>query len=548
MNEPTTRTCYLDLPGFKHDVFISYTHLDNEPDLPGEEGWIDIFHYSLEQRLRKLLGCKEVGVWRDHEGIRGNEKFADKLVEVLSSVGVLVSVISPSYVGSEWCLEELRRFLESAARSGHAEQRVFPVLKEAVEIEKRPTEIKERTGYEFLRDARPITLRSQEEKVEFAERIETLARDIKTFLESFRTAEGAEAPTPHRPLGTVYLAEPTPDLVEARDRIRRALLDRNYRVLPDSDDPLPTTAEGFERVVRSFLQECDLSIHMIGADYGARPEGERRCIARLQIDLAQGLEHSTEILETPTIEQLKTHVFEDRLGSDRARNSSSPVKHIIWLPRGIDPKDERQATFVGRLRNGVALQRRPEAAKASNGAGGEESSSARSEAVTEAPGPTQANATPNVEGKPRSVYLICDQQDVDEKEFLELSDLLFDLGLEIELPAFVQAGNGEMSDEDRRKEQERVSDIHRDKVARCDAFLVYYGTATDSWFESNFGELKKLPGLGRDGAVRAIFLGLPASDKKNAFKTREALVFRTLDEVKTLVDALQPTNGGADAR
>ncbi|NIM60308.1 MAG: hypothetical protein GTO30_01250, partial [Acidobacteria bacterium] len=357
------------------------------------------------------------------------------------------------------------------------------------------------------------------------------------------SGEGAQAPSPAQPSGTVYLAETTPDLADARERIRSALLDRDYRILPSPDDPLPTTAEDFKRAVKTYLRECDLSIHMIGAEYGARPEGERRCMARLQYEFAEEFEHSTEILETLTIEGLKTHVFDDRLGNNRAAGSGARIKHIIWIPHGIDPKDERQAALINRLRDGVAIQRPLQRSDGSNGR--EDAAVARPEAVTASePAASQLESGPSSESKHRSVYLICDQRDVDEKEFLELSDLLFDLGLEIELPAFVGSGDGTMSDEERREEQSRVSEIHKDKISRCDAFLVYYGTATDSWFESNFGELKKLPGLGRERAVRAVFLGLPATDKKKAFKTREALVYRTLDEVKTLWDAVQSGNGG----
>jgi len=35
------------LPDYEDDIFISYAHNDNE-SLPGQRGWIDVFHQALE--------------------------------------------------------------------------------------------------------------------------------------------------------------------------------------------------------------------------------------------------------------------------------------------------------------------------------------------------------------------------------------------------------------------------------------------------------------------------------------------------------------------
>src|SRR5712692_1321994 len=47
------------VPGFAHDVFISYAHVDNLPLTEGDEGWISKFHASLEVQLRQILGRAE---------------------------------------------------------------------------------------------------------------------------------------------------------------------------------------------------------------------------------------------------------------------------------------------------------------------------------------------------------------------------------------------------------------------------------------------------------------------------------------------------------
>ncbi len=141
------------------------------------------------------------------------------------------------------------------------------------------------------------------------------------------------------------------------------------------------------------------------------------------------------------------------------------------------------------------------------------------------------------------MYLICDARDLDAIK--PLSDLLFDGGLEIELPAFAQVGDGTMSEEQARAEQDRVLAEHKKKLSRCNAFLVYYGTGSDAWFDSNFDELRRLPGLGREDAVRAVYLGPPETSRKQLFKTREALILKDLGDLQTLLDAVPPGNGAS---
>ena len=78
---------------FEDDVFISYAHLDNQPLKDGGEGWISKFHRLLEVLLRKRLGVDPV-IWRDID-LSGNDYLTDKLVNRISKVALLVSVVSP---------------------------------------------------------------------------------------------------------------------------------------------------------------------------------------------------------------------------------------------------------------------------------------------------------------------------------------------------------------------------------------------------------------------------------------------------------------------
>ncbi len=66
---------------FENDIFVSYAHIDDQPLMEGQKGWISSFHRVLEIRLGQLLG-RHPRIWRDPK-LQGNDIFADRLVERL---------------------------------------------------------------------------------------------------------------------------------------------------------------------------------------------------------------------------------------------------------------------------------------------------------------------------------------------------------------------------------------------------------------------------------------------------------------------------------
>src|SRR5215510_9085944 len=97
---------------FEGDAFISYAHLDDVELVEGRKGWVANFHRALEVRIAQLLG-KSPQIWRDPK-LSGNDLFADALVERLKHVAVLVTIVSPRYLKSEWTLRELDEFWRAA--------------------------------------------------------------------------------------------------------------------------------------------------------------------------------------------------------------------------------------------------------------------------------------------------------------------------------------------------------------------------------------------------------------------------------------------------
>src|SRR6185312_12908688 len=93
------------LPNFEEDIFINYDHDDNQAVMTTFRGWVDTMHESLERRLTQLVGEKPK-MWRDIL-MEGTQPLTETIVGRLSKTAFLVSVLSPSYVKSKWCKDEL---------------------------------------------------------------------------------------------------------------------------------------------------------------------------------------------------------------------------------------------------------------------------------------------------------------------------------------------------------------------------------------------------------------------------------------------------------
>ena len=128
---------------FAQDIFISYAHLDNEAQLAGQEGWVSAFHRSLEVRVGQLLGKKPV-IWRDLKR-HGVDTFDETNRERIPKSALLITVLSPRYVKSEFCHRELQEFMKASSETGGPKWgsrfRVFKVVKTPTPVERHPPEI-----------------------------------------------------------------------------------------------------------------------------------------------------------------------------------------------------------------------------------------------------------------------------------------------------------------------------------------------------------------------------------------------------------------------
>ena len=103
-------------------------------------------------------------IWRDDK-LKGNDVFAEEIVDQFKQTAVLVSVLTPRYLNSEWCTREVREFCHRAETNGGVivenKARVFKVVKAPVDTqESLPAVVKDVLGYDFftVEDGAPLEL------------------------------------------------------------------------------------------------------------------------------------------------------------------------------------------------------------------------------------------------------------------------------------------------------------------------------------------------------------------------------------------------------
>ena len=494
---------------FQNDIFISYAHADNEIlSLRKElDGWVDDFHRSLEIRLKQLIGDKP-RIWRDPK-LQGNDYFGDEISDQLPGIALLISILSPRYVKSKWCIREVNEFVEASKanlglRIGN-KSRIFKVVKTKIDRNKHPEEIRGLLGYNFFREDENGNyfefnkIFGEEAEIAYWTKLEDLARDIAKMLEEIPNSETdlpvseITATIANNSKGKVYLAECSYDLLEARDKVKRELQANGYEVLPESN-LLDHLASEYQQQVKDILLECDFAIQFFGKFYGKTPEDSPKSIVELQNDIA------AEVCKEKGIERyiwIDPGLKDNEASDMRQPNFVETLKANHDLLFGADifenSIDELRVFVIDKLQ---ALEEKKKETLLT---------------VTE---------TGSIEDDfVKDVYIICDKADRESKAVNPLKKYLFNQGFDVILSAF-------KGDEDELRED------HIDNLKTCDSVIIFYGHGDELWMRSKDRELKKVMGYGRKKAfdVKAVYLADPdEEEEKEDFLSRDLMTINALE-------------------
>lgn len=134
------------LPYYEYDVFVSYSHGAQAEggDTPLKSWTLDLVR-RLETDVRSVdTEFDDLHIWRD-EQIDPTIHISDELRGKVSRSGVLMIIMSPRYLASSWCKDELEWFRQQVQDRERDQGRVFII---------RALRTDEKNWPEFLRDTR----------------------------------------------------------------------------------------------------------------------------------------------------------------------------------------------------------------------------------------------------------------------------------------------------------------------------------------------------------------------------------------------------------
>ena len=477
-------------PILERDIFISYAILDNESLINDEQGWVSAFDNALQKRLAQLLGRK-VDIWRDQRGLSGNVDLDGEILDQFPKLKILITIISPRYLESEWCRKELHEFNENANYSGGVlienKSRIFKVVKTPVPQDQFPTEISNMLGYNFFeiddndRFREFILEKGSPTYYKFIERFEDVAQDICKLikmLDEHSQANLGSTPNPALtpdPGKTIYLAKTTSDLGPERDNIRRDLEKRGYCVLPDQELPV---GENFRSTVADLLQRSKLAIHLIGSKYGVVPEDEQLSMVEIQYQLSQ----------------------------------AAQLSRLIWMSDpNLSSEDERQQGFINALQGRTIAEANTDLLSGNM----EDLKTVIIDTLIKLDAPIVTLEPSNI---PR-IYLIYDGSDSNAVSAID--DYLYDQGFEVLSPII----DGDEND---------IRKAHQDNLKVSDGVLIYCNQAAESWLKFKMNDLRKAPGYrcGIPLSGSAVYISGENCHFKERFRSLEAEVIKQFEAFK----------------
>ena len=490
----------------RYEIFISYSHRDNRV-IQNQPAWVDELHRSLESRVGMILG-EDVAIWRDQKDMDRGDYFDEVIFDRIKVIPFMICILSPSYANSNYCNAELGAFYRQAQENGglkiQDKPRIIKVVKMFVPREEHPSALQGIVGYEFYQKA-GNPLRDELEWREFnsgeatyMNKFEDLARYVASCLKALRGHHLSVVPTLAR--ASVYLAKTIFDLDEERDKIKRELEDRHFKVLPD--EPLPMRAVQAGERIRAYLADCKMSVHMIGKEYAIVPQGGGgKSLDRLQVEEAA------------------------------ERFADPQFARVIWMRQGIEVEPGDQQEFVDELKANSSAQKGREILQTSM----EELKTYLLEvldALLKPPPPPPDDAEG---GDMPRIYLICHQQDFDG--IGELLDFLYERQYQLEAPATV---------EETKDNATLIREAHEKNLIECDAALLYYANGNEFWLRQKIDDLKKCFGYGRPHShpwkARAILVTPPKTTHKNILRSHDPILLNALEgaEGKSWPDVLRP--------
>lgn len=433
---------------FEIDVLITFAEKDNETAQKSEQGWVSQFKKFLELMLLQVLGSKPNIVLKS--------EFDTATAPALNNAAILVAVLTKDFVQSGRCLDNVETFYK--ATSSSKINRVFKVMKAPLTVQEQPPRLRDLIGYDMYQldtetgfEKEYSDFFSQEAEKQYWMKLVDLAYDIHDALMILNEGDIKSEVKNIYKRKSIYLAETGHDLSVQRNIIKRELQRHGYIVLPKNT--LPTQINEVEREVKRDLNECSLSIHLIGSAYGEIPEGAERSIVDIQNKLAA----------------------ETALSKKQSKQEFS---RLIWISQNLKNASDKQKSFIDTIKRDTEAQEGAEILQNPL----EDFKNIMREELLE----SQERKSVDESGG-KFIYLVHDK--IDDSAVKPFREVIEKSGFKVLIPAF----EGELLE---------VRKQHIENLRNFDGAIIFKGKVNDQWVRMKVLDLLKAPGFGRKKPIQ----------------------------------------------
>lgn len=438
-------------------IFISYAHADDQQLTERAPGWVTGFADHLQKAVQTKEGGGSIKVWMDQR-LRPQEVVDVALRAQVVACACMVVVLSPRYLESKWCLDELDAFIEGVGMGGSS-NRVF--LAEILPTERSawPPALQSISTVQFWSqpfdrpDALTLGWPSPDPTGDrpYWSRLNELAHFIAQQVKVLGTAVAPPAPAKAR----VWIADPTDHVLDRWESLASALRQEGYEVLPPAPSSYPSQPEGdFRAALEADLAHAQLLVQLLGPHPGRRPPWATASFTRLQADAA------------------------------RARAASHGVAYLAWRAPEIDLAEivnaDHRALLIGAIASSFE--------------------DFRQQVLKQLAAPVAPALKPVDAEGPLSICVSADK--VDRALGANVRDLLYEQGVDVSLTPEPLEGQ---SPAQWRQDYEAV-------LTESQGLVVLYGQAPPSWVQTQVQAAKKTLARVRKGTWGAL-LKLPPTDK-----------------------------------
>jgi len=255
--------CFMSyVPGFRYDLFVSYASEDNV------DGWVERFQEQLTGEVKRLLGrpFSESTVYLDKLRLNVGQAYPTELDNAARDSALLVALLSPNYVTSDWCSRERQQFQQRLPRGLSFAECLAAVLVRPTGSLPQILSDAQHKGFVAQGAQKPWPSGSKK----FKESVDQLAVGVGILLQKLRNSAGG-----------VFVGATLPSDMRLRERVADYLSQQRFRAFPD-----PAALLDDRAATQKALADAVCAVHFVG---GAGEEA------------LQAIEDSVQLCQGPTV-------------------------------------------------------------------------------------------------------------------------------------------------------------------------------------------------------------------------------------------------------